>query len=309
MNLGQFWRVCMPQTLHQCGSLPPQQSFSFPINPKPIRTPRHSIPSTHHAISMATQRQITANRANAARSTGPTTPEGKQIAAQNSTRHGMLAQTVVLEGESQSRFEELLPSYIALIQPRSAAETALVETMTIARWKQMRIWGIEKAGFQLEMSRESAAAGANATRGYLTFKKLADNSRVLDLQHRYETGYERQFCRAYAFLLKLREKPDPRPPDTQTQDVQFTGSPFLLMPLVCATATWEPPAEAPGDDVHQAEINSAGAEAKPDEAEGNSSQMMEEVAAKKSQAETNNSQNQVDATSSRGNEKRRSTDR
>ena len=181
---------------------------------------------------MATQKQIIANRANAARSTGPITPEGKRVASQNSTRHGMLAQTVVLEGESKSRFEDLFTSFIELIKPCSAAEAALVETMTIARWKQMRIWGMEKAGFQLEMSRESSAHGANATRGYLTFKKLADNSRVLDLQHRYETGYERQFCRAYAFLLKLRAKSDALADDSLPQSAQD------LLQFSCATVTW-----------------------------------------------------------------------
>jgi hypothetical protein len=182
---------------------------------------------------MATQKQILANRANALHSTGPITPEGKKIASQNSTRHGMLAQTVVLEGESKDRFEEVLNGYIALIKPRSDAETALVETMTIARWKQMRIWGIEKAGFQLEMSRESSAHGANATRGYLTFKRLADTSRVLDLTHRYDTGYERQFCRAYAFLLKLREKSEMPMDDSLPK----SGREFLQ--FSCATATWD----------------------------------------------------------------------
>jgi hypothetical protein len=182
---------------------------------------------------MATQKQILANRANALRSTGPITPEGKKIASQNSTRHGMLTQTVVLEGESKDRFEEVLNGYIALIKPRSDAETALVETMTIARWKQMRIWGIEKAGFQLEMSRESSAHGANATRGYLTFKRLADTSRVLDLTQRYDTGYERQFCRAYAFLLKLREKSE------MPMDDSLPKSGRELLQFSCATATWE----------------------------------------------------------------------
>jgi hypothetical protein len=200
---------------------------------------------------MATQKQIAANRANAARSTGPTTPEGKKIAAQNSACHGMLAQTVVLEGESKSRFEELLTAYIALIQPRSAAETAIVETMTIARWKEMRIWGIEKAGFQLEMSRESSAAGANATRGYLTFKKLADSSRVLDLQHRYETGYERQFCRAYAFLLRIREKSETPMDDSLPQ------SGHDLLQFSCATPTWDDDPvenEAPPEVVQTEEV-------------------------------------------------------
>ena len=188
---------------------------------------------------MATQRQIQANRANAARSTGPVTPEGKKIASQNSTRHGMLARTVVLAGESEELFLELAHEFTVLVQPRSPDEAALVETMTIARWKQMRIWGIEKAGFQLEMNKETTAFGANATRGYLAFKRLADTSRVLDVQHRYETGYERQFCRAYAFLLKLRAHPGtqkPRFPDAQLPD------PILLtLPLVCAT----PPGSLP----------------------------------------------------------------
>jgi len=38
----------------------------------------------------------------------------------------------------------------------------------------------------------------------VAFKRLADNSRVLDLLHRYETSYDRQFIRALNALLKLR---------------------------------------------------------------------------------------------------------
>jgi hypothetical protein len=238
---------------------------------------------------MATQRQILANRANATRSTGPITPEGKKVASRNSTRHGMLAQTVVLDGESKSRFEELLNEFMALLQPRSAAETAIVETMTIARWKQMRIWGIEKAGFQLEMSRESSAAGANATRGYLTFKRLADNSRVLDLQHRYETGYERQFSRAYAFLLKIRAKHE-----TQPSDTQFNDPPFLPMPLVCSTTTWESPAEA------AAEVNSD--VAKVDDADANNAAEAEQPEANSTAIELNEDLNREHHAGIHGNE-------
>ncbi len=67
----------------------------------------------------------------------------------------------------------------------------------------------------------------------MVFKNLADNSRVLDLQYRYETGYDRQFCRAYAFFLKLRAKPDTQLEDTEFQSAQFSS----------AIATWEPAPE------------------------------------------------------------------
>ncbi len=122
---------------------------------------------------MATPNQIRANRANALRSTGPKTPEGKKVCAQNSTRHGMLSQTVVLEGESQTRFEDLVICLTAQLKPRSLAEAAIVETMAIARWKQMRIWGIQKAGFDLEMARLNSTCNIPAARASMVFKNLA----------------------------------------------------------------------------------------------------------------------------------------
>src|SRR5215471_13441026 len=81
---------------------------------------------------MSTERQRESARINGARFRGPVTAEGKQISSRNSTRHGMLAQTVVLEGESKDRFQELLDGLIAEFQPGSTTETALVETMAIA---------------------------------------------------------------------------------------------------------------------------------------------------------------------------------
>jgi hypothetical protein len=45
---------------------------------------------------MATEAQIEANRANAQKSTGPRTPEGKEKAAQNALKHGLLAREAVV---------------------------------------------------------------------------------------------------------------------------------------------------------------------------------------------------------------------
>jgi hypothetical protein len=113
---------------------------------------------------MATQNQIRANRANALRSTGPKTDEGKKASSRNSTRHGMLSQTVVLDGESQDRFEDFLINLTAQLKPRSEAEAGIVETMAIARWKQMRMWGVQKAGFDLEMAQLNSSCNIPATR-------------------------------------------------------------------------------------------------------------------------------------------------
>ncbi len=176
---------------------------------------------------MATERQILANRANAAKSTGPITPEGKRASSQNA-RHDRIATTVVLKGESMPRFNELASALILQFQPRNSIEAFLVQTMIAARWRLFRLWGMQTAGFELEMARTLSShpsAGTGAALAAIAFRNLADNSRVLALQLRLETAYSREFNRALALLLKSRQAPDSSVP--------------LDPPLQIATETWD----------------------------------------------------------------------
>lgn len=45
---------------------------------------------------MATKKQIEANKQNALISTGPVTPKGKAIAAQNAVKHGIFARDLLI---------------------------------------------------------------------------------------------------------------------------------------------------------------------------------------------------------------------
>jgi hypothetical protein len=162
---------------------------------------------------MATERQINANRANAAKSTGPVSRSGKKKSARNSTRHGMLARKVVLIGESTFRFNELVEELKAEFQPQTRMEEILVESMIVALWRQRRLWSMENAGLSHEIYEQETAPNRDhllkqtaATRAGLAFRSLADRSRALDLINRYDTRYDRQYQRALAQLLELREK-------------------------------------------------------------------------------------------------------
>ncbi len=174
---------------------------------------------------MATERQIKANRANALKSTGPVTPEGKRISSKNGALPKLLSGTIVLKGESLRRFNDLAAALILQFQPRNSAEISLVQTMTAARWRLLRIWGIQTAGFEQEMARQDPSAGSGAVLAAATFRSLADNSRVLGLQQRFEAAYDRQYNRALAMLLKLREVPDSTAPS--------------YPPIQLATETWD----------------------------------------------------------------------
>jgi hypothetical protein len=171
---------------------------------------------------MSSQRRIQSSQANGARSRGPVTTAGKLAIAAHQQRHGMLAQTVVLTGESEERFLALLSSFVAQYNPRNEAEHALVENLCVARWRQLRTWSIQKSDFDREMAKSTGPA---VHRAAVAFRNLADNSRSMDLVQRYEAGYDRQFLRA----LKVLE----------TTQAKRSGDDGFDYPISIATATFQ----------------------------------------------------------------------
>jgi hypothetical protein len=92
---------------------------------------------------MATAAQITANRENAARSTGPVTPQGKATSAANATKHGLSAAFSVLPHESLDEYNDMYNGYLAEFSPDGYHETFLVQQMIQARWRILRIQRLE----------------------------------------------------------------------------------------------------------------------------------------------------------------------
>jgi hypothetical protein len=161
---------------------------------------------------MPTQKQIAASRANGACSKGPVTEIGKSHSSRNSARHGLLARTVVLEEESVERFHELLAVLTDEYQPRTSTELTLVETMAVARWRQLRIWGMQKTALDRGMAFQNPDDGPPAVRAVLAFQNSPDSSCAADLLLRYEIAFDRQFTRALACLTTLQSKPAPHQP-------------------------------------------------------------------------------------------------
>jgi hypothetical protein len=171
---------------------------------------------------MSTERQQNASRANGSKSRGPTTPEGKLASSRNAITHGMLSSTIVLNGESTDRFLGLLADLFEEFQPQTPFEQSLIENMAVARWRQMRIWGMEKASMEHEMHRQSAPSNSAAldpseqaaTRAAIAFRTLSDDSRSLELINRYESRYDRQYLRAHRRFLEVHDRRTP--PSDQT---------------------------------------------------------------------------------------------
>ena len=108
---------------------------------------------------MSSERRIQASRANGAKSKGPKTPEGKARSSQNGVCHGLLANSLVLEEESKDIFTALHAEFVDEFAPSSPFESTLVGLMVAARWRCLRIWGMETSALDREM-RNLAAGGA-----------------------------------------------------------------------------------------------------------------------------------------------------
>jgi hypothetical protein len=80
---------------------------------------------------VATDAQLSANRLNSLRSTGPRSVDGKARACKNSLKHGLTGSgTVLVDGDDQA-LEERFDAYIAEFRPESPHEFVLVAEMAL----------------------------------------------------------------------------------------------------------------------------------------------------------------------------------
>ena len=96
---------------------------------------------------MTSAAQAEANRSNAQKSTGPRTPEGKAVAAQNAVRHGLLAKEVVVKGEDPGEFEFYRQQMLEELAPVGLMEEMLAQRIVGLSWRLRRAERLQAAAF------------------------------------------------------------------------------------------------------------------------------------------------------------------
>lgn len=87
---------------------------------------------------MATPAQIAANRANAQKSTGPRTDDGKAASRYNALKHGLDAASVLLPGESAEDFQAIVDEYTEIVGPATLLEEVHLATLIHTDWLRRR---------------------------------------------------------------------------------------------------------------------------------------------------------------------------
>jgi hypothetical protein len=111
------------------------------------------------------------NRQNSRFSTGPKTEEGRARSSANSLKHGLTSRRVVLPGEDQAEFDQLLDSLIAEHQPAGTLENELTADIAGCLWRLARARQYESEAIDTDVSifdnRSEQAPGWDRFRRYI----------------------------------------------------------------------------------------------------------------------------------------------
>ena len=199
------------------------------------------------------QKRLAANRANAVRSTGPRTAEGKARSAQNARRHGFTASTFsVLRMEEVDQLENLRAEAIHVYKPVNSEELFAVERIALCKLSILRAARLE-AGMFVDVLRISLnddnltpkvplvnrlapdfTMHQEQLRSYALangLNRLMWDPNAFSLFLRYQTLAERQFRRAVEEFDRLKSlraelpnepiedsEPEETQPDTRLQN-------------------------------------------------------------------------------------------
>ena len=185
------------------------------------------------------QRKIESCRANAAKSTGPTTDSGKAASSLNAVTHGLSATTVVLATESQDQYQSELQDYLEYFQPRSKPELDLVRQLAAVHWRLGRYASVETGLLEQQME-EDAEWFSRRYKNLPAHHRLAlsferSSGSALSLLNRYEARIYREYRTIFRELQKLRsvrQQQDEKLQNEANPIIEHTpGQPVIPIPV------------------------------------------------------------------------------
>ena len=194
---------------------------------------------------MATPAQIAANRANAQKSTGPRSAEGKSASRFNALKHGIDAASIVIPGEDPADYDALVADYHRDFRPESPSETFHVDTMLRADWQKRRLQRVEA---DLHRTLLTETPGASLAAALLSDSPAA---KLLTRVQRQIAAFERTWYRANTELRRARQQAEAATDDSlgapsHPELASFPESANTTQPAPKSTRDWPPMDEKTG---------------------------------------------------------------
>jgi hypothetical protein len=165
------------------------------------------------------ERKLAANRANAKKSTGPRTPQGKRRSSLNALTHGLTAKDITVLGESYDQFPAIRDALIQYWQPANAQELLLVERIAIHQVRFYRMIRQETGTLDLKIPDVTADNTPETINSAIAMAHI-EYQNTLNLFSRYLAQIERGMDNAIKLLLQLRKGKGPADSETKPTFVE-----------------------------------------------------------------------------------------
>ena len=157
------------------------------------------------ALIKLTNKKLAANRANAKKSTGPKTPEGKKRSAANAITHGLCTKDITALGEDYKAYPELRNALLHDWQPRTNQEAQLIARLAQLQVRLNRCIREETGLLDMkipDVTKEHTRETCNSAvaTAFIEYEKNFMNI------SRYEASLARQYDQTLKQLLAVRKE-------------------------------------------------------------------------------------------------------
>ncbi len=150
---------------------------------------------------MTTELQSQSNARNARHSTGPVSAEGKARASRNALKHGFCAADIVMPGEDDGAFADLLRHTLDTWQPDGRDERELADEIAVATWRR---WRLRRAEGELWAVRCGSGPDALLNLGEAVASDCDSTANAIEKLRRWWQGNERHLHRCTERLRLMK---------------------------------------------------------------------------------------------------------
>jgi hypothetical protein len=160
------------------------------------------------------------NRANAQKSTGPKTEQGKTVSSQNSFKHGLYSRAVIIPGEDRAAFEALRAELTSEHRPVGLTEELLVNEIAQHYWRMKRYRTLEAQMYKSKGVNEDGSTALDTA----NLVQCIDLGLFTSIQRALNSA-ERGFYKALKTLREMQKARGFVPAQAQSAAVKPTAFP------------------------------------------------------------------------------------
>ena len=152
------------------------------------------------------------NRANAQKSTGPRSEEGKLISSQNALKSGLDAESQIVHGETPEAFAQLQTEYYDRFKPATPEERFQLDSLIRHEWFLRRFFRVEAQLWDYHASKADPSTGVTLGEAF------SKASPIFMRLHRRITAAEKAHKEAMAELKRLQASRQPQESNAKLEE-------------------------------------------------------------------------------------------